>query len=288
MDYHADRFVDHSLLFFRNGKLYALLPANICGTTLHSHQGLTYGSLITAATAKADDICTLFAEMNEYLRREGVTAVVYKAIPWIYHTYPAEEDLYALVKVCHAQLLYRDISTAIPLSCKYKCSELRRRGAKRAAKLGVTIRESQDIAAFWQILNNNLTAKYGVPPVHSCEELQLLANRFPHNIRLIMAYNGNTPLGGTLLFCCQHLIHTQYISASPDGKASGALDLLFTELINNTNGVLSIGQANAMPLMLDFGKSTEDGGHYLNTQLIHQKEGFGGRAVCYDTYTWTL
>lgn len=33
MDYHSDRFHDHSLMIFRNGKLYALLPANEAGDT---------------------------------------------------------------------------------------------------------------------------------------------------------------------------------------------------------------------------------------------------------------
>lgn len=28
MDYHSDRFHDHSLMIFHNNKLYALLPAN--------------------------------------------------------------------------------------------------------------------------------------------------------------------------------------------------------------------------------------------------------------------
>ena len=28
MDYHSDRFHDHSLMIFRNGNLYDLLPAN--------------------------------------------------------------------------------------------------------------------------------------------------------------------------------------------------------------------------------------------------------------------
>ena len=34
----------------------------------------------------------------------------------------------------------------------------------------------------------------------------------------------------------------------------------------------------------DFGTSNEDMGRYLNEGLIYQKEGFGGRAVCYDWY----
>ena len=43
MDYHADRFQDFSLVFYRKGKMYALLPANIKDNVLYSHQGLTYG-----------------------------------------------------------------------------------------------------------------------------------------------------------------------------------------------------------------------------------------------------
>ena len=39
---------------------------------------------------------------------------------------------------------------------------------------------------------------------------------------------------------------------------------------------------------LDFGKSTEHHGIWLNKNLIHQKEGFGGRGVCYDVYEWNV
>ena len=46
MDYHSDRFEDHSLMFFSNNKLVALLPANIKENILVSHGGLTYGGLV--------------------------------------------------------------------------------------------------------------------------------------------------------------------------------------------------------------------------------------------------
>lgn len=47
-----------------------------------------------------------------------------------------------------------------------------------------------------------------------------------------MAYEGNTPLGGTMVFECGETVHTQYISASKRGKEIGALDLVFDYLIN--------------------------------------------------------
>src|SRR5260221_7666560 len=47
LEYHADRFEDHSLLAFQDQKLAALLPANRAGDMLISHGGLTYGGWVT-------------------------------------------------------------------------------------------------------------------------------------------------------------------------------------------------------------------------------------------------
>lgn len=43
MDYHADRFTDYSLMFYKGGRLLALLPGNIEDDTYCTHGGLTYG-----------------------------------------------------------------------------------------------------------------------------------------------------------------------------------------------------------------------------------------------------
>lgn len=47
MDYHEDRYCDHSLLIFKKDKLIALLPANKrSDVTISSHDGLNYGGLL--------------------------------------------------------------------------------------------------------------------------------------------------------------------------------------------------------------------------------------------------
>lgn len=279
MDYHSDRFCDHSLLVYRDQRLYALLPANQKDDTLVSHGGLTYGGLVTDSRCSAKGVLDAFTAINEYLRQQGFRHVVYKAVPWIYHQLPAEEDLYALTSVCHARLTIRDISSAIICDRKMRFSESRKSGIRKAHRQGLTIAESTDFAAFWQILNENLTGKYGVRPVHSVAELELLHSRFPEKIRLYMAFDGETPVGGTLLFLTPQVLHTQYISANAFGKQHGAIDLLFDHLINNTY--------KDYPY-IDFGKSTVSDSADLNEQLIFQKEGFGARAVCYDTYEYDL
>lgn len=279
MDYHSDRFCDHSLLVYRDQRLYALLPANQKDDTLVSHGGLTYGGLVTDSRCSAKGVLDAFTAINEYLRQQGFRHVVYKAVPWIYHQLPAEEDLYALTSVCHARLTIRDISSAIIGDRKMRFSESRKSGIRKAHRQGLTIAESTDFATFWQILNENLTGKYGVRPVHSVAELELLHSRFPEKIRLYMVFDGETPVGGTLLFLTPQVLHTQYISANAFGKQHGAIDLLFDHLINNTY--------KDYPY-IDFGKSTVSDSADLNEQLIFQKEGFGARAVCYDTYEYDL
>lgn len=47
MDYHKDRFLDHSLLFWDDEKLVAILPLSEKENILYSHGGLTYGGFIT-------------------------------------------------------------------------------------------------------------------------------------------------------------------------------------------------------------------------------------------------
>lgn len=281
MDYHSDRYCDCSLMFRDDkGKLIAVLPANISDGVLYSHQGLTYGGLLLSQRLTAVTVLEIFEAMNVWLASQGVHKVVYKCIPHIFHRYPAEEDLYALFKVCGATLTIRNISTTIDLSAPMKWSRIRSFGADKALKAGIKVCESEDYDTFWTILDANLRTTHHVKPVHTAEELKLLHSRFPDKIRLFVAMKGNDILGGVLVYDCYPTLHTQYISASEEGKQLHALDLVFLHLLKS--------REFADFRYVDFGNSNEQRGRYLNESLIYQKEGFGGRAVCYDTYEWEI
>lgn len=279
MDYHADRFDDNSFMFYHKGKLKAVLPANVAGDTLYSHQGLTYGGLLLDKKATVEDVLECFDSLNFWLRENGISKVVYKALPWIYQQYPSEEDLYALTWKCKAQLISRDISSSIVIDNKLKFAESRKSGIRKALSLNIEVGESNDVDGFWHVLEDNLGNRYNAKPVHTANEMKLLMSRFPNNIRLYVAKMNGEIVGGTLIYVTPQVVHTQYISASVEGKKHGALDLLFDYIINKV-------YANCR--YFDFGKSTEQGGAYLNEPLIFQKEGFGGRGVCYDWYQWEL
>ena len=98
---------------------------------------------------------------------------------------------------------------------------------------------------------------------------------FPRNIRLYIVRHERRIVAGVVIFECRRVAHVQYIASGEEGRQYGALDLLFRHLI---------GERYKQFDWLDLGTSNEDDGHVLNEGLIHQKEGFGGRAVCYDTY----
>lgn len=285
MDYHADRFTDHSLLFFRGAQLVALLPAeeDRATGTLHSHRGLTFGGLITAATLGAEGMLQLIANLNERLIDEGFRHVVYKPAPHIYHQQPAEEDLYALFAVCHAQLTAREASTAIDLRQPLpRLTEARRSGVRKAerAQLKEGQAEEKEWKAFWQVLEESLLQRHRVHPVHTLDEMLRLHHRFPNLIRLHTALYEGRVVAGVVTYASPTVLHTQYIAASNEGRQMGALDWLLQRVI---------AAAQSTPAhYFDFGKSTERGGTWLNAPLIFQKEGFGARTVCYDTYHWEL
>lgn len=281
MDYHSERFSDHSLMFYNKSRLCALLPGNVVGATYYSHQGLTYGGLIVGMKMMTHNMVELIESLNEYLQSIGINKVIYKAIPWIYHSYPTEEDLYALHFICKAQIVARHISSAIYLPLRPPLTESRKSGLRKALSGNLRIEECtpSKLCDFWEILSTNLENKYKASPVHSLEEISLLCKRFPSNIKLYGAFDGSKMLGGTLLYLTPHVVHTQYISASAEGKSRGALDLLFDTLLQKDWSGTQY---------FEFGKSSEGDGSSLNGALLFQKEGFGGRGVVYDWYEWNV
>lgn len=278
MDYHSDRFEDFSLMFFEDQNLIAALPANIKDGVVYSHQGLTYGGMIYDDNMKSAEMLQIFNMMLDFLKSQSVKKLVYKAIPHIYHKIPAEEDLYALFRI-GAKLYRRDLSTTIYQPTKMRFERGRRRCAEDAKKSGLIIKRSYDFERMYEIMKDILEKKYAVKPVHSSAEMKLLHDRFPENIHLYGCYKDEEMISGSLIFITEKTVHAQYVYASDEGRKKGANDIMYDFLINEKFCDFEY---------FDFGISTENGGLFLNENLVQQKEMFGGRAVCYDFYELNL
>lgn len=276
MEYHKDRFCDASLMVYDDDKLVAILPASQHGSEVRTHGGLTYGGILYGEKMKQQTMLDCFSAIIQYYKDQGITSIIYKSIPYIYNTYPTQEDLYALFR--HgAQLLKTEPSSTLLLASPFKMTKGRKAQISRARREGVVITESKDFQAFITLENEVLSQHHNVKAVHTADELQLLHNRFPENIRCYMAKNSKGHLiAAALLFIYPHVIHTQYLASNDEGRTIGALDLLISEIMQKYKETHTY---------LDFGISTEDMGKKLNNGLISQKESFGARTCVYQTWT---
>jgi len=296
MDYHSDRFFDCSLFIYAGispdaeykekslttKDLVAVFPANWDkeSRTVYSHQGLTYGGLLVLPDVTQKEVMDMMQAILQYYRdMMQAERFVYKPIPYIYSNIPSGEDLYALFRA-GARLSRRLVSTCVLMRNPMKMSTLRMRQAKKAVEHGFYIDrmsegDTETLREYWALLEHVLEKYHNSRPTHTLQEMEKLMGNFPRNIRLYIVRHEKRIVAGVVIFECRKVAHTQYIASGEEGRTYGALDLLFRHLINERYKQFDY---------LDLGTSNEDDGRYLNEGLIHQKEGFGGRAVCYDTY----
>lgn len=275
MDYHADRFEDHSLLLLDAGSLAAVLPANRDGGRLVSHGGLTFGGLVTDRRGSANRVLGCFEAVLGHLREAGLDTWIYKPVPHIYHAVPAEEDLYALYR-CGARLVRRDLSATVVLADRLAYSKGRLSSVKKGRRLAVA--RDDDWAGYWALEEEALARRHGVAPVHSAEEIAMLAGRFPENIALFTARDDGVLLGGVVIFETPTLAHAQYIASSVEGRDASAVDAVIDHLLTDVY---------AGKRFFDLGISTEEAGRVLNVGLARNKESYGARGVVYDWYELT-
>jgi hypothetical protein len=277
MEYHSDRFSDHSLLFFRDSKVLCLLPANLREGTLYSHEGLTFGGVISNHEMKVALMLEVFDALAEHCKKEGIKGILYKAIPYIYHSIPAEEDLYALF--CHqAKLAGRSVSLAIYIPETSPFELKRKRTIKKAKENNLIVKESFDLKFFMDMVEASLMERHNAKPTHSVGEIQLLASRFPNNIKLFAAFKDNIMLAGVLIYESKNVAKVQYIANSQAGRFIGAGDIVVDYLIN---------EHYKDKKYFDFGTSMLQQGLSLNSGLIDYKESFGARTVVYDSYKFS-
>lgn len=284
MDYHADRFQDCSILLFDDDccRLKALFPANWVGENrcVWSHQGLTYGGLLTETSVTQTEVLTMFEAICSYYRTAyKASCMVYKPIPYIYSMLPSDEDLYALFRM-EAAIKSRLTASVVNMKYPLKMQTLRRRKANLAKANGLIVCAMQPfewpvLCRYWSLLDEVLQERHQAHPVHTFDEMKLLMQRYPDNIKLHVVMKDEEIVAGTVVYETRQVARVQYIASGHAGRQLGALDLLFEHLLQHVYA--------GVPYF-DFGTSNEECGRVLNEGLIFQKEGFGGRTVCYDCY----
>ena len=180
------------------------------------------------------------------------------------HSTPADEDLYALFRY-NAALIARNVSSSIFMHEKIRFGRSRVQLIEKAKKNNVVVKRGFDLKQFITIAEEVLIERHGIKPVHTTEEIKLLTDRFPDNIKLFASFKDDVMLGGTIIYESKNVVHAQYGVNSKEDWDLGALDIVYDFIINN----YCKGKR-----YFDFGISTEKAGNFLNVGLVCYKESF--------------
>ncbi len=267
MEDHKDRFEDYSLIVLDGDKWIAVLPANRVGNTVHSHQGLSYGTIIVLDSIRIKEYLEIFWTLMKELNESKIELINFKLVPKIYNKTIADEIDYASF-LMKSQTYRSDVYLVIDMKEKYKPNRNRMRALKVANSLGIEIRQENDYFSFWnEILIPNLNNRFNVNPVHTVDEITKLAASFPEEIKLFNAYLKGVLKAGVVLFLFKDVVHFQYSSGSDDRMDTAALDILFDFVIKKYSNKQYIS----------FGSSSENEGLSLNEGLAYWKESFGAK-----------
>lgn len=275
IDYHLDRFVDHSLIIYKKDIPVAVFPATEIGNEINSYEGLPYGGLLYSQDLKQIDILQLFAKLVKYYHDLGFVRILYKAIPTYFHNFLAQEDLYA-VFLLQSSLSRRDTSFVINMENNPDINNMKSRNIKKGFNLQLEIKINDYFDQFWnEVLTPMLALKYNKKPVHSLDEITHLSHNNPGRIEQHCVYLDGKIIAGTTIFINNYVIHAQYIAANEEGYNICALDYLFFHLIKNVYSSCKY---------FSFGIANENEGYFLNVGMVAWKEGFGARSWVHDFY----
>lgn len=279
LEYHKDRFVDHSLLFLRGGNIIAVCPACEINEDnqkkFYSHMGSTFGGIIIGKEYYGiTNAMGCVDALDEYLKNNGFNYALIKCQNEIFSTENCNIIDYMFYLRGYSN--YDELSFAVDFSkikdgdivmnFKSKTRNLYRTSLKNNLEMK-NLSSKEEIADFYKILCKSLE-KYETKPVHSLEELyELYFDRLPDKIRFYGVYSEGKMISGSMVFILNDVFHTQYLCADPE--------CLYLKPMDFMDGSLIIKAYEEGFKYFSFGISTEDHGHYLNENLAKFKEGFG-------------
>ncbi|MDD3806790.1 MAG: GNAT family N-acetyltransferase [Candidatus Marinimicrobia bacterium] len=284
LNYHpTGRFIDHSLVFKTKKSVVSLFPAveyeQAGMKILHSHRGASFGGFVQLPDMSLDMHLQITDFFLHYLHDQNFDRVIITIPPIIYNKRLSNYSEFALFRN-HFRYLKRDISSVLYLedSIEKNIEKFRpttRTAFRKAIKMGVTVKKTDDYASFYEILKKNLKIRHNVQPTHTLEELEDIKRRYPTRIHLYAAYLQEKMIAGIVLFDANDQVTLAfYISHDEAYQEYRGVNYLFKEVINDC---IQRGFS-----YLDFGIFTVN--MEPNLGLARFKESFGAGGIFRDTF----
>ena len=199
LSYHKERnFQDCSFLFQNKNNIEALFTGAIIDDVLYSHPGASFGGFIYNQLSfefgsKIVELLLEFAQQN------NLKEIVIVPTPFIYYNQYNEVIEYCLYIKGFSVIEYY-MSSFVNLESNL-LDQLHNRKKRYIKKMEgeIEIELSKDLDSFYPILVNN-KLKHKTKPTHTLEELKILMQQFPDEIKLLLSYQNNKIIGGALNF----------------------------------------------------------------------------------------
>ena len=284
LSYHSpDKFKDNSLLFSEENKIVALLTAAEIKRdslkTLWSHMGASYGGFVYKENMGIKQAFDVTESLVSYAKQNGFERIVITNVPIIYQKRYNEYFDFAFIRNGF-NYLKREVTSVITLdvvedNVMKLIKPEARTSIRRAEKLGVVIKKSNDFEEYYDILKSNLAMRHNVQPAHTLDELIKLKELYPQKIQLYGAYIKGKMIAGVVNFYCnEKVVLVFYISHNPEFQQYRAVNLLFYTIMKDA---ISRGLG-----FLDFGLFTVN--MEPNWGLGKFKESFGARGILRDSF----
>lgn len=284
LSYHAaDKFNDSSLIFTVKNKIVSVLPAAVIERDgkkiFNSHQGASFGGFVYKDSLSIRQAFDLTEALIDFTKQDKFNRLHVTHSPFVYQKRYNNYFDFAFIQNGF-QYLKREVSSIVPLpSNENELFNLfkpeTRTSTRRAIKMGVEIRKSEDYKTYYDILKNNLNMRHNVQPAHTLDELKQLRNIYPDEIELLGAYVKDQMIAGVVNFYCnEKVVLVFYISHNPEFQQYRGVNLLFYETMKRA--------IEKRINYLDFGLFTVN--MEPNWGLGKFKESFGARGILRDYF----
>ncbi len=247
MEYHSDRFTDHSLMIFDENILICCIPAHEVDKKWFSHRGLTYGGLIFKEVKKGNEIVEVLNAITKYLKTNNFNSCEFNLSPPIYND--AHDEILETLISNGFEITRTFDNMHVMLEDRSTVSSKKTAGYRNGTFSDLVFSTTASIEVFYnEVLVPSLKSRHAAAPVHTLKELEKLKENFSDEIIVHAVYQNNQMISGVLFFIKDNIVKSQYAASTQQGFKMRAMDFLYIESMQyfNTAGkkIMDYGTAN--------------------------------------------
>jgi hypothetical protein len=269
LNYHpTNRFIDTSILIYKNNKLVSVLPCCKNNDKYFSHKGATYGGTVFSNEVfNIKDLKTIIDLIFEYYQNK----IEFRIANTIYFFENTDSLLYLLSRKTKMSLelaWYIHVDKNIIESIKNVRNKQYLINIVKGNEYSCCLyNDDVSYSDYYNILSNNLQNKHNATPTHSLDELIRLKNSLGDKMGLFLVKDINGLIYSGIIFIKVTCMcwYTIYISKNIDTNKPNQTLLLIVSTMQKYAKAENV-------TYIDFGITTENQGSILNIGLSYYKE----------------